>query len=240
MSLARLFVLCLVLGLIAQPDSGLAATATVGQPAPPWQLTNIQGQPVRLNDFVGQVVLLNFFRTTCVPCLWEIPDFSELKNQYGSEGLVVIGIAAEEDAATLEPFAAAQHVDYTLCPSNDGVLWDYNVFPLGGIPLTVVIDRAGIVADWYRYYQTKAYHESKIVPLLAARPGPALAISTLNGALEISWPTNAEGFLLETRSSFATNKQWQLASEQVMVEADRRIVHWPISRGAAFFRLRKP
>jgi peroxiredoxin len=239
MTFSRLLALGYVLGMACQASPTFAAVASVGEPAPPWQLSDLSGRPVRLAELAGRVVLINFFKTSCVPCLWEIPDFSELQEQYGSDGLTVVGIAAQETTEILQPFAEAQSIDYSLFPSTDAVLWDYNVLPLGGIPLTVVIDRAGVVADWYRYYQTKVFHESKILPLLAAELGPTLAIARVDNTLKISWPAADENFLLESLPRLDSALSWQTVTNEVQVLGERRLINWPVAGGSAFFRLRK-
>ena len=227
--------------LLSPTFSVHAAVATVGAPAPAWQLTDMNGQVVRSSDFPGKVVLLNFFRTTCVPCGWEIPDLSALQEQYGSDGLVVIGIAAQQSVATVQPYLEEKQANYTVCPSVDAMLWDYAVFPSGAIPVTVVMDRNGIVASWYRYYQTKAYHEAVIQPLLAASPtGPPISVQRLANKVHLAWPSNSVGFILEAKAHYATQAAWQTVTNTIVLSNGMRRVSLPTEGSSRFFRLRKP
>lgn len=217
------------------------AVATVGAPAPAWQLTDVNGHLVRSSDFAGKVVLLNFFRTTCVPCGWEVPDLAALQQQYGAEGLVVIGIAAQQSAATVQPFMEEKRVNYTVCPSIDSILWDFAVFPAGAIPVTVVVDRNGMVANWYRYYQTKDYHEAVIQPLLASGPAaPPISFQRVADKLRVSWPTNTAGFILESKASYSADGNWQQVTNTIVLSNGMHRVSITTKGSSGYFRLRKP
>src|SRR5688572_32793535 len=76
-------VLCLLVPVIAR-----------GQDSQPAQFTlkDIQGRYIRLSDYRGKVVLVNFWATWCPPCRKEIPDLVKLQRDYGSRGLQVIGV----------------------------------------------------------------------------------------------------------------------------------------------------
>jgi thiol-disulfide isomerase/thioredoxin len=62
----------------------------MGTPAAVLELPDLEGRAVRLQDFKGKVVLLNFWGTTCAPCKTEIPWLVEFQEQYGSKGLQVV------------------------------------------------------------------------------------------------------------------------------------------------------
>ena len=67
-----------------------------GTPAPDFELVSLDGQKVKLSDFRGKAVLLNFWATWCPPCKIEMPWFVELQKQYGKDGLVVLGVALDD------------------------------------------------------------------------------------------------------------------------------------------------
>jgi len=65
----------------------------VGQSAPDFSLTNIDGQKTSLADFKGKVIILNFFASWCPPCRSEIPDFVELQKAYADKGFTFVGVS---------------------------------------------------------------------------------------------------------------------------------------------------
>jgi thiol-disulfide isomerase/thioredoxin len=64
--------------------------------APDFTLQSIDGKTLRLSDFRGKAVLLNFWATYCAPCRIEMPWLVELQNRYGAEGLQVVGVAMDD------------------------------------------------------------------------------------------------------------------------------------------------
>src|ERR1700746_771323 len=91
-----------------------------GVPAPDFELTSLDGKRVKLSDYRGKAVLLNFWATWCGPCKEEIPWFIDFEKQYGSQGLVVLGVAMDDDGkASVTKFARDMKMDYTVLLGND-------------------------------------------------------------------------------------------------------------------------
>jgi peroxiredoxin len=82
-------------------DSARRATAagTIrGTPAPSFEFRDLDGKRIRLQDFKGRVVLVNFWGTTCAPCITEIPWLVDFQKRYGPKGLAVIAISMYGDS----------------------------------------------------------------------------------------------------------------------------------------------
>ncbi len=114
--------------------------------APDFTLQSLDGQTVRLSDFRGKAVLLNFWATWCSPCKIEMPWFVELQKQYGPEGLQIVGVAMD-DASTkdIADFAKEMGVNYPVLIGKESVGDAY-----GGVqflPENFYIDRNGKVLD---------------------------------------------------------------------------------------------
>ncbi|MGA8154123.1 MAG: TlpA disulfide reductase family protein [Terriglobales bacterium] len=114
--------------------------------APDFTLQSLDGKTVRLADFRGKAVLLNFWATWCSPCKIEMPWFVELQKQYGPEGLQVVGVAMD-DASTkdIADFAKEMGVNYPVLIGKESVGDAY-----GGVqflPENFYIDRNGKVLD---------------------------------------------------------------------------------------------
>ena len=111
-----------------------------GVQAPDFDLATLDGRRVKLSDFRGKAVLLNFWATWCPPCKIEMPWFVDLQNQYGKDGLVVLGVAMDDtEPPKIAEFAHEMGVNYQVLLGTDQVSDDYgNVLYL---PTTFYVDR---------------------------------------------------------------------------------------------------
>jgi cytochrome c biogenesis protein CcmG/thiol:disulfide interchange protein DsbE len=113
--------------------------------APDFTLADASGQPVRLSDFRGKVVLVNFWATWCRPCKEEIPGFIEFQRSNAERGFSVVGVSMDEGGwSTVKPYIEKIGVNYPVVIGNDEVARLFG--GLKSIPFTVVIDRAGKIA----------------------------------------------------------------------------------------------
>jgi peroxiredoxin len=113
-----------------------------GAPAPDFTLPTIDGKPMKLSDLRGKAVLLNFWATWCGPCKVEIPWFTELQQQYGSQGLVIVGVSMDDDPKKDVPkFAQEMKIDYPILVGNESVADQYG--GVEGLPVTFYIGRDG-------------------------------------------------------------------------------------------------
>jgi thiol-disulfide isomerase/thioredoxin len=125
----------------------LLPTFVVGQTvqkAPSLVLKDIQGRTLRLADYKGKVVLLNFWATWCPPCRAEMPDLVRLQREYGKQGLQIIGITyPPENRASVLRFTRRLKLNY---PVALGTVETKALFSADEtLPLTIIIDRDGII-----------------------------------------------------------------------------------------------
>lgn len=119
-----------------------ALVRSVGTTAPDFSLSNLEGKEVKLSQFKGKVVLLNFWASWCVPCRSEMPTIELLHREYQDKGLVVLGIDDEESqkqAAFLQKFG------FSFASLVESRKQASNLYGVGGIPTTVLIDRQGTI-----------------------------------------------------------------------------------------------
>lgn len=127
----------------APPDSPASAEPAL---APDFTLTSLDGEPFTLSEHRGEVVVLNFWATWCMPCIAEMPELDALQDEFGDEGLVVVGVSQDAGGADeIRPFAAELGVSYPLLPDPAFVV----ASRYGGItalPTTVFVGRDGRIA----------------------------------------------------------------------------------------------
>jgi thiol-disulfide isomerase/thioredoxin len=115
--------------------------------APDFTLESLDGETVRLADFRGKVVVLNFWATWCAPCKILTPSLVELQSEYGPQGLRTIGITLDDDATKVEisEFADKLRVNYPLLIGNEKVAEAYGGLP--ALPETFFIARDSKIVD---------------------------------------------------------------------------------------------
>lgn len=139
-----------------------------GKAAPAWQLSDVNGKPLKLADFKGKVVVLDFWATWCPPCRAEIPGLVALQKKYADQGLSVIGVSVDEGGPrVVKPFMERFAINYPVVMGNERVLADYG--GISAIPTTFIIDREGKVVAAHQGYTDQATFESEISPLLATK-----------------------------------------------------------------------
>ena len=132
-------------GLTAVTLSGEAtgAAPTVGQPAPDFAATTVDGKAVRLSDFKGQPVWLTFGASWCQPCRAENPDIKATAEKYADAGLVVLAVFISEDEAAVKDYADRVGLDYLkVADPGTAIASQYRIL---GIPSHFFIDREGVL-----------------------------------------------------------------------------------------------
>ena len=133
--------------------------------APEWQLNDPDGQAVKLSDFKGKVVILDFWATWCPPCRAEIPGFIELQKRYSGQGLTVVGVSLDTaGASVVKSFMMRVGMNYPVVIGNEKTAADYG--GITAIPTTFVLDRTGNIVTSHQGFASQVVFESEIRPLL--------------------------------------------------------------------------
>lgn len=135
-------------------DDGIDENPLQGKMAPNFTLTDTKGQKVSLADFRGKAVVVDFWATWCPPCKVEIPWLVEFKNQYGGQGLAVLGISEDDldldnkaelakEKQQIADKATQLKINYPVLFDDANVSTPYG--GVDGLPTTFFIDRSGKV-----------------------------------------------------------------------------------------------
>jgi cytochrome c biogenesis protein CcmG/thiol:disulfide interchange protein DsbE len=113
--------------------------------APEFELKDAMGRAVKLADYKGKVVLLNFWATWCGPCKIEIPWFVEFEQKYKDRGFAVLGVAMDEEGWELvKPYVEKHQINYRMVVGNDVVAQKYG--GVDSLPTSFIIDKEGRIA----------------------------------------------------------------------------------------------
>lgn len=133
--------------------------------APDFALDDASDKPVRLSDFRGKVVLLNFWATWCGGCRVEIPWLIEFQQAFRDRGLVVLGVSFDEDGWKLvKPFIAEKKINYRVMIGNRDIAALYGA--VESLPMTLIIDRSGYIVSTHVGLPTRSAYQSEIEALL--------------------------------------------------------------------------
>ena len=181
--------------LVGSPATGLAPGDAApellvkgpdGSPAP---LLDLSGNPVRLADLRGRLVLLNFWATWCPPCQGETPVLRDLDETYRSRGLSIIGVAVQETTPSdVAAYAAKYGLAYTI--AFDGSADVFHAYKVYALPTQVLIGPDGRIRQVIDGPFTDLGAPAIIEPLLpqAASPAPSAPPS---GPVGLSAPTGS-------------------------------------------------
>ncbi len=141
--------------------------AEVGSRRPDFRLPDLNGVVREVQEWDGQVLVVNFWATWCPPCRREMPDFIALQAQYGERGLQFVGIAIDERAAVAD-FVQELGVNYpTLIGQADAMEVGQRLGnTMGALPYTVIVDRQGVLVFAKRGELSREQAEEVILSLL--------------------------------------------------------------------------
>ncbi|HEV2196135.1 MAG TPA: TlpA disulfide reductase family protein [Candidatus Acidoferrum sp.] len=165
--------------MLRQTFIGIALTIAVALPAtapadltpiasrkvaPDFVLVDSKGTHIKLSNYQGRVVLLDFWSTWCTGCKKEIPWYMEFQDKYKKEGLSAIGVSLDDDGwKSVRPYLHEHKINY---PIVIGAWAMGDRFGFNSMPATLLIDRDGRIADLHVGMVDKAVFEHEIQILL--------------------------------------------------------------------------
>ena len=141
--------------------AGSALSVELGQPASDFELLNLKQEGVKLSQYKGKVVYLDFWASWCVPCRETFPFMNQLKEKYGKDGLEVIAINIDTKRPDADKFLAQVPAEFTVLFDPKRVV--AKIYALKGMPTTFLIDRAGNLVSTHLGFQKERAGELEAV-----------------------------------------------------------------------------
>lgn len=155
----------LAAGLAATSQAAIALPSS-GAHAPDFALRSTSGKNVRLSEYRGQVVMINFWATWCGPCRQELPLLNQIYGRYRNAGFVVLAVNVEEDANAAVKMAHRLNLGFPVLLDGDKRV--SRLYDPTAMPVTVLVDRNGRVRHVHLGYKAgyEADYEREVRELL--------------------------------------------------------------------------
>lgn len=158
-------VCCLAIGLVV-PGVAVAKVPAIGTVAPDFTLRSSLGKNLKLSEYRGQVVMINFWATWCASCRQEMPELNRLHEQYQRAGFVLLGVNVDDNPKAAQELSVQLGIRFpVLFDSAKQVSGRYDI---DAMPSTLLIGRDGTLRYLHRGYRrgVEKEYEDKLRELL--------------------------------------------------------------------------
>ena len=159
-----LLIVWMVLAGAAGAQGQTPAADLVHKPAPGFSRVDLAGRRIRLKDYRGKVVLLNFWATWCAACQVELPKFAEWQKTYSGRGLQVVAVSMDDSAAPVQTTVRRLRLDFPVVMGDAKLGQAYG--GVLGLPITYLVDRNGEIVEQFKGEADLGAMEEKILATL--------------------------------------------------------------------------
>ena len=208
----------------------------------PWTAPAVDGGTIVSSNYTNQILLVDFWETTCSACVVELPELVRLYETYRSRGLTIIGLATDPDPELVQNYLSTHPVPYPMGFSGSTTSNSFGGVP--GNPTKYLVDRDGRIAARFiggvdPPSDTVRVYGSAIDIISRPPPNVSLRILRDGGSLTLSWPATVSGYRLEAASQPAS-AMWNIVNANVQTNNGRYALTLPASSLTQFFRLKRP
>lgn len=161
-TLSRLAKVTAAIAGVVLVHTAMASSLKVAEQAPDFTLKSLSGPNLRLEEYRGQVVLINFWASWCGPCRQEMPILDRLHQRYEDTGFAVLGVNVEGKVDPAQEIVDKTNVTFPVLIDEGQAVSE--LYDLEAMPSTVVVDRDGVVRYVHRGY--KPGDEAKYVEVV--------------------------------------------------------------------------
>ncbi len=131
--------------------TGPVIAQDMNEPAPDFTLKSYSGKNLKLSEFRGEVILLNFWASWCGPCRQEMPLLQELHNKYKGFGFTVMGVNVEENSSKAKGIVKSSRLSFPILFDTQNKV--SKLYQIAAMPSTVIIDRNGNMRYLHKGYK---------------------------------------------------------------------------------------
>jgi thiol-disulfide isomerase/thioredoxin len=210
-----------------------------GPLAYPWSATNLQGQVIYSSNFLGQVVVVDFWETTCGACIEELPDVIRVQDALQPQGFTFVGLAGDGSPDPVNYYIHYHSVNYPIAMMNGATEYILAGGPVG-FPTKVVLDREGRIVGKYLGGNNEAYYRSIVEPLLRSAPPVRMAIQSFPaGSVRLTWPGVDASYQVQ-RTTDPASGSWTNAGATPTLTNGQYAIVLQTNDPRQFYRLAKP
>jgi thiol-disulfide isomerase/thioredoxin len=201
-----------------------------------WQVLDLQGQPVYWTNYLGKVVMIDFWETICGACVEELPDLILVQAALQSKGFTILGLSGDTKVQLVIDYVAGRGINYPIAMSTPEV--QYTIYGnVLGYPTKFFVDQEGRIVAIYQGGNTQKYYRGIIEPLLRSNSQVRLNIARVGASIRIRWPAAESAFVLQGASSLSGT--WSDVTAERVVINNEWAVTLPGSDAFGFYRLIK-
>lgn len=209
-----------------------------GYVAPDWFFLDLNDEPISATTLQRNVVILDFFETTCGDCILETPDLLTFQRRHRLDGFQIVAVSKDQLSPTqIDINARELGIDYPIVTNRLDIERRFGG-PLP-MPTKVVIDREGKVQMTITGGHSAAFYSSVLDPLIRGAARLNLRYQKANNRLSMSWPATEFGYSLEFTTRLSPSNTWTAVPGMQVVGTDN-VLEVLIGPGNTFYRLHKP